>query len=230
MLIMKRWVVSIVMCVVLGVVTTVGVAWGLAVGVDAWVIDDHVILIGGLEQHERDDGEWDWLRLRGLEVPGLRVVERTHNIYPDRDRLPLRQGESPSDEFRRFPDAFHSEYQFASVHIVGWPMKSMSYWFGEKTHNRDERIVFNGLEVGFERRPLFLPDLTYDRVLPLRPIFPGFIINTLFYAAIWFVLIFGWRAHLRQVRKWQGYCPVCKYDLQNTLTAGCPECGWGRVL
>ena len=56
------------------------------------------------------------------------------------------------------------------------------------------------------------------RALPLRPIWPGFIINTLFYAIIWLLLIFGWRMHLRQVRKWQGYCPMCKYDLQGQAT------------
>ena len=81
-------------------------------------------------------------------------------------------------------------------------------------------------------------DRRFGTILSLRPIWPGFLINTLFYAAIWFILIFTWRMHLRQVRKWQGYCQTCKYDLRGNRTPaaesrmpsriGCPECGWGR--
>ena len=60
--------------------------------------------------------------------------------------------------------------------------------------------------------------------MPLLPILPGFLINTLFYAVIWFALIFGWRAHMRVIRRWRGHCPMCKYDLRGDLKRGCPEC------
>ncbi len=32
----------------------------------------------------------------------------------------------------------------------------------------------------------------------------------------------------RRVRRLNGHCPMCKYDLRGDLDAGCPECGWNR--
>ena len=66
------------------------------------------------------------------------------------------------------------------------------------------------------------------RALPLRPIFPGFLIDTLFYGAIWFGLLFGFGAARRGLRKRRGLCPMCAYDLRGDLDTGCPECGWNR--
>ena len=79
-----------------------------------------------------------------------------------------------------------------------------------------------------------------ERWLPLRPIFPGFIINTLFYAAIWFGVFFGVGFVKRAIRKKRGRCVKCGYDLRGQRhqateasrdqghAVGCPECGWGR--
>ena len=64
--------------------------------------------------------------------------------------------------------------------------------------------------------------------LPLIPIWPGFLIDTLFYAAIWLGLFFGLTSAKRFIRTRRGRCPRCGYDLQGNLSAGCPECGWGR--
>jgi len=65
--------------------------------------------------------------------------------------------------------------------------------------------------------------------LPLRPIFPGFLVNTLFYAAMWFGIFFGVAALRRFIRKRRGRCVKCGYDLRGDVAAGCPECGWGRL-
>ncbi len=66
----------------------------------------------------------------------------------------------------------------------------------------------------------------------MRPIWPGFLIDTLFYGAIWFGLLFGFgatRTALRALRTRRGLCPMCGYDLRGNLDAGCPECGWNRA-
>jgi hypothetical protein len=70
------------------------------------------------------------------------------------------------------------------------------------------------------------------RFVPLRPIWPGFAINTLFYAGI---LWGGWLmlaaplALRRRRRIRRGVCPACGYDLRGRAADSeanlCPECG-----
>ncbi len=62
--------------------------------------------------------------------------------------------------------------------------------------------------------------------LPLHPIWPGFAINTLFYAAILWLLIPGPFALRRFLRVKRGLCPKCAYPMGES--ALCSECG--RVL
>lgn len=66
-------------------------------------------------------------------------------------------------------------------------------------------------------------DLTH---LPLRPLFPGFYINTILYASIWWAILF-FRPLRRRRRIARGQCPACAYSLAG-LPGGadkCPECG-----
>jgi hypothetical protein len=68
---------------------------------------------------------------------------------------------------------------------------------------------------------LFFP--TYQRPLPLIPLWPGFAMNTVFYAAVlWalFALPFVVRRHFR-VRR--GLCPKCAYPVG--VSEVCTECG-----
>ena len=66
------------------------------------------------------------------------------------------------------------------------------------------------------------------RRLPTRPIWPGFAINTAFYAAILWLVIPGPFALRRHIRRKRGMCLACGYDLRGNPTHGCPECGWRR--
>ena len=63
-----------------------------------------------------------------------------------------------------------------------------------------------------------------DYPLPLRPIWPAFAINTLFYATILWLLLPGPFALRRLIRQRRGLCPACGYDLRHGPEA-CPECG-----
>lgn len=62
--------------------------------------------------------------------------------------------------------------------------------------------------------------------LPLRPIWPGFAVNTLLTAAGLALLVHGWRPARACARRYRGRCPACGYD-QSGLepTTPCPECG-----
>jgi hypothetical protein len=60
--------------------------------------------------------------------------------------------------------------------------------------------------------------------LPLRPIWPGLLANTFFYAAIMLGVLVGLRAWRTRRRLARGRCVACGYELGEGV-AVCPECG-----
>ena len=61
------------------------------------------------------------------------------------------------------------------------------------------------------------------RPFPLRPLWPGFAVNTLFYAAVLWLLICGPFVLRRFVRVKRGLCPACAYPMGKSGV--CSECG-----
>jgi hypothetical protein len=59
--------------------------------------------------------------------------------------------------------------------------------------------------------------------MPLRPLWPGFAINTIFYAAILLALFFAPGSVRRMIRRRRGLCPACAYPVGTSPV--CTECG-----
>ena len=107
--------------------------------------------------------------------------------------------------------------QFAT----GWPVRTMMHEFRES-------YLRNFDDPGSERWHWAWPLETNPmRALPLRPLWPGFAINTIFYAAILWLPVAGLGALRRRRRIKRGLCPACAYDLRGrgTQSLTCPECG-----
>lgn len=111
----------------------------------------------------------------------------------------------------------------------GWPYLAMAS--GILIRFRDDppqtlTVETSGIAIG----PLGINE--DSRAYPLRPIWPGFALNTLFYtlvgALFWFGFIEGSRRFCRLIRRMRGHCQKCGYDLRNRTSMGCPECGWRR--
>ena len=62
-----------------------------------------------------------------------------------------------------------------------------------------------------------------DNVLPFRPIWPGFAINTVFYAGVLWLLFAAPFALRRRRRIKRGLCPKCAYPVGASDV--CTECG-----
>jgi len=90
----------------------------------------------------------------------------------------------------------------------GWPTRCLRMGVWIPKSNGDSAHIVNGIR------------LSSGKLLPLRPIWPGFAINTLFYAAIVFAAPVKVRRRRRIKR---GLCPNCAYP----IGAGeiCSECG-----
>jgi hypothetical protein len=68
--------------------------------------------------------------------------------------------------------------------------------------------------------------------LLVHPIWPGFLVNSAFYAVVLAGLFWALTAPRRFVRELgrmrRGCCVACGYDLGFDFVPGCPECGWRR--
>ena len=100
-------------------------------------------------------------------------------------------------------------------HVSGWPMRSMRARV-EDPSDRTAQVHWGWL---VHRAPgTGVP----ARVLPLRPIWLGFAVDTLFWGAVTGVFL-GIGPCRRAMRRWRGRCARCAYPLHDLVT--CPECG-----
>jgi hypothetical protein len=123
-----------------------------------------------------------------------------------------------------------------SADFSGWPVASFtSSRPGVILFYETDRSIASGrpnhsvsMERGIDLTPAFDAKLGSSpawgwRALPLHPIFPGFAINTIFYAAVLWVLF----AVPGRVRRWRrikrGVCVHCAYPVGTSFL--CSECG-----
>jgi hypothetical protein len=149
---MRRWILRILLCLIVGAVTTVAVAWGCA------------------------------------NLFGARYSVRLYT-----------------------PHGF-SDHNWPEQETQGWPLRALAEQIPPDDYPATVTVI--KLE---------------NAKLALGPIWPGFLIDTLFYAAIWGGVFFGFASAKRAIRRRRGRCPRCGYDLRRDLAAGCSECGWNRA-
>jgi hypothetical protein len=212
----KRWALRIFVFLLLGAIVNIAVAWGLA----AWGSYRFIP-----EQFYSRDQKPRWLCSVDIGIGMTRT-----SFVPDNGNW---GGEtSPPDGFTvpywsraRIPPSTEtiedSTMPWYNEHAYGWPMRSA---IGELRNSKPTRawLVIDGVEVLRSNSGSPMP----FRVIPIRPIWPGFAINTLFYAAILWAL-FAVPAVLRRKRRIKrGLCAKCAYPLGESPV--CTECGAAR--
>ncbi len=216
---MKRWIFKLVVFLLLGTIVNVAVAWGCG----AWLNTLGGEQVGRI--NSMDSPRWAILintRLGATRVTCSRVDE-PYKVVP---HMPL--GRAPYwSRGRLSPDQVSLQYrQVGSImwHPVdearGWPLRAMMWWADMKRDHSTGTTLAVTVEHGLDLSNLaVMPEFT--RALPVKPIWPGFAINTTFYAAILW-LPFALRRYVRVKR---GHCIKCAYDLRGTEHEVCPECG-----
>ena len=99
----------------------------------------------------------------------------------------------------------------------GWPLFGLICW---KYHfENDESFDCGCITLTSSGEP--------HAILPVRPLWPGFAINTIFYAAILWMVFFIPGMVKRTLRRRRGLCSACAYDLRGRGANSqiCPECG-----
>ncbi len=202
---MKRWVIIVVIFLLAGAVVNVAVAWGCSILAESAPFDALLTARMRRQQFEaskRPDREseapWVESAFRGVGVVVI-VVRRS--------------GEG-----------------LVRLHRAGWPARAALEGrvsippSGDPSYRWGIPIpVKVSLALEYPRgsaRPIVK---TVTGVLPLRPVWRGFLLNTAFYA-IAFILPAGmWWSLRRFIRVRRGLCPACAYPRGESNV--CSECG-----
>ncbi len=219
----------------LGAVVNVAVAWGCA----TWSALKLVSLRAG-PPTDADQSWWQQVVPAGAATRASVVLQSRGFGYDSLRTFGVRSGEAVFQEDPSGQVAYRVSVNVktdrATLVRSGWPWRSGAgeRWdlgvspmtpipmLGDKvTTWRDADLQTSA--VSFVR-PTWLGGSSF-RLLPLRPIWPGFALNTLFYAAVVWSLIFGRFALRRHIRRKRGLCVACGYDLRHADHDACPECG-----
>lgn len=108
-----------------------------------------------------------------------------------------------------------------SLFRYGWPCLAMDLAVQTTI---DRAGVRTSYDVALATVPtaLRLPNRVHPYI-PLRPIWPGFLLNTLFYAAILWALFITPGKVRRVLRRKRRLCPACAYPIG--VSSVCSECG-----
>ncbi|MFO0836385.1 MAG: hypothetical protein U0638_15570 [Phycisphaerales bacterium] len=169
-------------------------------------------------------------------APGLAVLFLEDASGPYVSRTFVKTAAQPPD-FRHAVNA--PAYELAERRY-GWPARSYWYLFRDyqftkdgkspelegvfiyqSGDSRDPSRVRNGANSGFQPQDKHFAFWLPIYILPL-----GFTFDTLFYAANWFICLFGIRSIRHALRTRRGLCTRCAYDLKGLAQgSACPECG-----
>jgi len=217
----RRLILRIGLCLFLGAITTVAVAWGLPFIMPQNISDATPTSESG-SFAKRIMKSHNWNRggaiIRSTYV-GWYVTEVVGSLADDFQRVNSHPN-VPADatNIRLYP-----EHQFGYVES-GLPLKC----FEGSIHRRFDttrETVESDWAICVESQ-----NSRIEGAIPLKPRLIPFAINTAFYGllAMLSTLVIT-RIGRSRWRKKHGLCPSCGYDLRGRPDAGCPECGWRRV-
>ncbi|HZW11118.1 MAG TPA: hypothetical protein VFF69_14545 [Phycisphaerales bacterium] len=216
---------AIALSLLTGLAVTIALSWlamPLPVG-NAWYgpYTTHELGIaaasdGKLYQISRATNAWHttvsywWMQVSGmsLSMPTADFESRKYDI-----------GQLPG---HFCPESLDDLNMQAWYHASGWPFRSLacSVHWKRQISNADITYTVRG-GVQLPRDAAFNP-----RALPLTPIWPGLLADTLFFAAVSLQVARACLVVRRRRRRRRNVCPLCRYP-RASLPPGapCPECG-----
>ena len=196
----------LVLFVLLGAIVNIAVAWGCQLK-----FESSPPLPVDTEHQFRGWEIWTWNALGAQEIGNVMGGSSSEEYIASLERW-----EAPTwSRLRQLP----IYERLDPVVLQGdraFGLPALSVWYGLDT----KRALGTSLVLSREVTGC----LPY-RNLAVTPLWPGFAINTIFYAAILWFLTLGPFFARRIIRRKRGLCPNCGYDLRGTAQMICSECG-----
>ena len=210
---MGRRLLILAVFLVAGAVVNVAVAWGCALCVDP--------VVGGTLEFASATTTTEHWTLAVMSRGGARFIQSSRNRGPHdpvkaADLLRLPYWAKLATPRAEYASGAH-DFEMILVESRGWPLQALRC----EVIPRGGPLLFGVL--GAIETPWQWKVVSRPRSLPLLPVWPGFIANTLGYAVVLWLLIPGPFALRRWVRRRRGLCPKCAYPVGES--AVCTECG-----
>ena len=223
---MRRFRIALAFLLV-GVVLNVAVAWVCTAG-----------LSPAFTEHSSDNDPGRYWFVNQLKYIGLTSIQSSWSSGWGR-----KAGRPPAAVERLLPNwvprtppnpSLDSNVESSSIdEASGFPYLAMASRGLVRFAGDPPRVLQSEVH-GLELSP-FGPYGGDGQALPLRPLWPGFAINTLCYALLsallWLLIVQGSGRFRRLLRRRRGHCINCGYDLRGASRGGgggvCPECGAG---
>lgn len=246
---MKRAAVTIMVCLLLGAIINVAVAWGVVLWTPAFYFA------------ESEAGPWivrvpgDWppaterLAQRDVGLATFRQAGSTHNsmraevngeyqaakAHAQAIDDPTERAAAMSNAWKeRERTIWSAPYRIVRIDLLrsGWPVLSLT-WESRRCETHSYAVEFLSVNTTGSKPGISIPTwiprgtrgLRDHRYLPIHPLPLGFAVNTVAYAScLW--LLYVLPRHLRMwLRHRRGCCTACGYDLRGAAHERCPECG-----
>jgi hypothetical protein len=204
---MKRLLLLLLAYAVGGAIINVAVAWGCA-------IRQYDLGYQGLLHPLEDETDEAWLQLARADW-----MPAPHTSFKSQ-RFGACEVYGTSKEKAKGPPMGPPMYNIGEVR-AGWPMLTLRFRHQYVRGDPPPRETY--------AHAITLPSavskigIRYGTRLPLFPLWPGFTINTIFYAAILWLLFAAPRFVRRRIRARRGQCPACAYPVGASTV--CTECG-----
>ena len=228
---MGKCVRQVVLYFLLGAVSTVIVAWSITYSVSEWIHWEKMQQGGKKQIDIRSEAQvwsyqWTDSLTTRLCISELRWWGGL--ACPDtivRDTLPDWGNLSSHDTVNQIGiDGINGEYKV--VKAADWLRLALySVTLHQETQSGEQWVVHEGA-IRLQEEWAYPEVIADTKVLPLIPIWPGFLWNTLLYEALWWFLLSGIRRLIMFRRRRKGCCTSCGYQLL-AEQAVCPECGQG---
>ena len=201
---MKRRLFKLALFLLLGAIVNVAVAWGCQLKFESFP----PLPVDTAHQF-RGWVIWTWNALGAQQIGNVMGDSSSEYIAS------LEQWEPPAwSRLSRLPIYEGLDPEGLQVdRAFGLPV--LSVWYGLDAKRASGTSLVSSREITG-----WLP----YRDLAVTPIWPGFAINTIFYAAILWLLFASFQLP-RYVRVKRGHCIKCGYDLRGAEHEVCPECG-----